>query len=108
MNRQTLYFGALQSAAQVLGEERLRHRLNVPAAASGGAINASGVVTVNLSTFSTNAARASGGGGSGVFASGQPGIASSRSHWFWTECRGRKSCARGAMRVYIHARPFMS
>jgi hypothetical protein len=33
MNRQTLYFGALQSAAQVLGEERLRHRLNVPAAA---------------------------------------------------------------------------
>jgi hypothetical protein len=33
MNRQRLYFSALQSAAKVLGEERLRRRLNVPAAA---------------------------------------------------------------------------
>jgi hypothetical protein len=33
MNRQSLYFSALKSAAQALGEERLRQRLNVPAAA---------------------------------------------------------------------------
>jgi len=32
MNRQSLYFSALTNAAQALGEERLRHRLNVPAA----------------------------------------------------------------------------
>ena len=33
MNRQSLYFSALQSAAEALGEEQLRKRLNVPAAA---------------------------------------------------------------------------
>jgi hypothetical protein len=33
MNRQRLYFSALESAARTLGEERLRRRLNVPAAA---------------------------------------------------------------------------
>jgi len=33
MNRQSLYFSALKSAAQALGEEQLRHRLNVPAPA---------------------------------------------------------------------------
>jgi hypothetical protein len=33
MNRQSLYFSALKTAARALGEERLRHRLNVPAAA---------------------------------------------------------------------------
>ena len=33
MNRQSLYFSALQGAAKALGEERLRQRLNVPAAA---------------------------------------------------------------------------
>jgi len=33
MSRQELYFSALQSAANVLGEERLSRRLNVPAAA---------------------------------------------------------------------------
>ena len=31
MNRQSLYFSALQSAARALGEEGLRRRLNVPA-----------------------------------------------------------------------------
>ena len=33
MDRQSLYFRALQSAAQALGEARLRKRLNVPAGA---------------------------------------------------------------------------
>ena len=33
MNRQALYFSALQDAAKALGEERLRRRLKVPAAA---------------------------------------------------------------------------
>ncbi|HEY7238679.1 MAG TPA: hypothetical protein VH600_05885 [Burkholderiales bacterium] len=33
MNRQTLYFSALQGAAKALGEDRLRRRLKVPAAA---------------------------------------------------------------------------
>ena len=39
---------------------------------------------------------------------GRPGSASSRSHWFNTECRGRRSRARGTIRVYIQARPRMS
>ena len=33
MDRQWLYLSALRSAAKALGEERLRQRLNVPAAA---------------------------------------------------------------------------
>jgi len=33
MNRQWLYLSALQSAANAVGEEPLRRRLNVPAAA---------------------------------------------------------------------------
>ena len=33
MNRQALYFSALQGAAKALGEDHLRRRLNVPAAA---------------------------------------------------------------------------
>ena len=38
----------------------------------------------------------------------QPGMASRRSHWFSTECLGRRSRARGAIRVYIQPRPLMS
>ena len=42
--------------------------------------------------------------GSGAPA-GHPGIASSRSHWFTTECRGRNVRGRATARVYIQRAP---
>jgi hypothetical protein len=71
----------------------------MPAASSRRAIRASASASRAISTLSR-------------VASGppedHPSIASSRSHWFTTECRFRSSRGRGTAVVYIHVRPGMT
>ena len=103
------------SAAAVSAKNASGHRLNgLPALTCRTASSSSGVTPARASR---SAIRASAAGSSAISTRSRvssaappvhPGIASSRSHWFTTECRGRRSRGRWTARVYIQRRPWMS